>query len=167
MPPGFTIITTIFSARILSDRLTSKRIRRRFITCFRLTSATDFTVTPRGAEIAPEWRPRDFWRLRGSYSFLHMNLGEAPHSQDVATAAPTVGSSPQHQATIQSAFDLTKRLQVDFTYRYVSALPGQSVAAYSTGDARVGWRFSRQLEMSIAGRNLFQPSHYEYGGDPT
>jgi iron complex outermembrane receptor protein len=120
----------------------------------------------KGAEIAPEWRPKDFWRLRGSYSFLHMNLGEAPHSQDVGTAGPTVGSSPRHEATIQSAFDLSKRLQVDLTYRFVSALPAQNVAAYSTGDARIGWRFSRQLELSIAGRNLFQPWHYEYGGDP-
>jgi iron complex outermembrane receptor protein len=37
----------------------------------------------KGAEIAPEWRPKDFWRLRGSYSFLHMNVGKSPHSGDM------------------------------------------------------------------------------------
>ena len=57
-------------------------------------------------------------------------------------------------------------LQLDLTYRYVSALPGQMVPAYSTGDARFGWRFSRQLELSLVGQNLLQPSHSEDGGDP-
>jgi iron complex outermembrane receptor protein len=55
---------------------------------------------------------------------------------------------------------------LDLTYRYVSALPGQMVPAYSTGDARIGWKFSRQFDLSLIGRNLFQPSHPEYGTDP-
>jgi iron complex outermembrane receptor protein len=122
--------------------------------------------TTKGVEISPEWRPADFWRLRGSYSYLHMNLEKAPNSGDVGTAPGIVGSSPQHQVTIQSAFDLSKKLQLDLTYRYVSALPGQMVPAYSTGDARIGWRIGRQFELSLAGRNLFQPSHAESGGDP-
>ena len=120
----------------------------------------------KGGEIAPEWRPKDFWRLRASYSYLHMNLGRAPGSQDIGTAAATVGSSPQHEATVQSAFDISKKLQLDLTYRFVSALPGQGIQSYSTGDARVGWRFNAHLDLSIAGQNLFQPSHYEDGGDP-
>jgi iron complex outermembrane receptor protein len=120
----------------------------------------------KGAEIAPEWRPRDFWRLRGSYSFLHMNLGRSPHSEDVGTAGPTVGSSPQHQASIQSSFDLTKKLQFDLTYRFVSALPAQMVGSYSTADARIGWKFNRHFDFSVVGQNLFQPSHAEDGGDP-
>ena len=120
----------------------------------------------KGAEIAPEWRPKDFWRLRGTYSFLHMNVGRAPGSQDIGTAPSIVGSSPQHQATIQSALDLSKKLQLDLTYRYVSALPAQMVHAYSTGDARVAWRFDRRFELAFVGRNLFQPAHFEYGGDP-
>ena len=120
----------------------------------------------KGVEIAPEWRPKDFWRLRGSYSYLHMNLGRSPNSGDVGTAPIIVGSSPQHQVTVQSALDLSKQLQLDLTYRYVSALPGQKVPSYSTGDARIGWRFSRQIDLSLVGLNLFQPSHPEDGGDP-
>ena len=57
-------------------------------------------------------------------------------------------------------------VQLDLTYRYVSALPGQLVPAYSTGDGRIAWRFNRQFELSFAGRNLLQPSHVEYGSDP-
>ncbi len=122
----------------------------------------------KGVEIAPEWKPRNFWRLRGSYSYLHMNLGRSPNSGDIGTAPFIVGASPQHQATVESAFDLSRTVQLDLTYRYVSALPGQSipVAPYSTGDARIGWRFSRQFDLSLIGRNLFQPSHFEYYNDP-
>ena len=43
----------------------------------------------------------------------------------------------------QSSFDISKKLQLDLIYRYVSALPALSVPAYSTGDARFGWRFTR------------------------
>jgi iron complex outermembrane recepter protein len=120
----------------------------------------------KGVEIAPEWRPANFWRLRGSYSFLHMNIGRSPNSQDIGTAPYIVGSSPQHQATVQSAFDFTKRLQLDLSYRFVSALPAQGVPAYSTGDARFGWRLSPRVDVSFIGENLFQPRHVEYGGDP-
>ena len=117
----------------------------------------------KGVEIAPEWRPADFWRLRGSYSYLHMDVYKAPHSLDIGTAPIIEGSSPQHQVSVQSAFDLSKRLQLDLAYRYVSVLPGLAVPAYSTGDARLGWRFSRQVDLSLVGQNLFQPRHLEYG----
>ena len=120
----------------------------------------------KGVEIAPEWRPTANWRLRGSYSYLHMNLGKAPNSGDVGTAPIIVGSSPQHEVTVSSSVDLSKKLQLDLTFRYVSALPGQLIPAYSTGDARVGWRFTRQVEVSVVGQNLLQPSHPEFGGDP-
>jgi iron complex outermembrane recepter protein len=120
----------------------------------------------KGVEITPEWRPAAIWRLRGSYSYLHINLDKAPGSGDVGSAPGIRGSSPQHQVTVQSALDLSKKLQLDLTYRYVSALPGQLVPAYSTADARLGWRVSGPLELSLSGRNLFQPSHAEYGTDP-
>jgi iron complex outermembrane receptor protein len=66
---------------------------------------------------------------------------------------------------IQASFDFAKGLQLDLDYRYVSALPGQLVPEYSTGDARLAWRANRQFELSFIGRNLLQPAHPEYGGD--
>src|SRR5579884_450174 len=120
----------------------------------------------KGVEIAPEWRPRGFWRLRGSYSFLHMNIAKAPNSTDFGSAPGIVGSSPGHQVMAQSDLDLPKRLELDLDYRYVSALPGQSVPSYSTGDAQIAWRFRPQFELSLVGHNLFQPWHFEYGSDP-
>ena len=117
----------------------------------------------KGAEIAPEWRPSSSWRLRGSYSYLHMDVYRSPHSADVEPPDAITGASPQHQVSIQSALDLTKKLQLDLDYRYVSPLPALAVPAYSTGDVRLGWRFAPELEVSLIGQNLFQPWHLEYG----
>ena len=122
--------------------------------------------TTKGFEIAPEWRLTSVWQLKGSYSYLQMRIEKAPNSLDVGTARGIEGSSPKHEVTVQSALDLTKKLSLDLTYRYVAALPGQIVPAYSTGDARFAWHISRQLELALVGQNLFQPFHFEDGGDP-
>jgi iron complex outermembrane recepter protein len=122
--------------------------------------------TTKGIEIAPEYRPTSFWRLRGSYSYLMMDIRRAPGSTDVGTAPGIEGASPKHQVVVQSSFDISKSLSLDLTYRYVSVLFAQNVPAYSTGDVRLGWRFSRQFEIAFVGRNLIQPSHPEFAGDP-
>jgi iron complex outermembrane recepter protein len=118
----------------------------------------------KGVEIAPEYRPASFWRLRGTYSFLHMNLGRSPHSGDVGTFPFIVGASPKHEGTATSSFDLGKPGQLDLTYRYVGSLLG--VPAYSTADARFAWRLTRTVEFAVGGRNLFQPHHVEFSADP-
>jgi iron complex outermembrane receptor protein len=120
-----------------------------------------------GGEVAPEWRPTSFWRLRGSYSYLNMNLSKVPGTALGGTPESVVGSSPRHEATAQSSLDITKKLQLDLVYRYVSALPAVAAPSYSTGDVRGAWRFTPHLEFSIVGRNLFQPYHIEYAGDPS
>ncbi len=119
-----------------------------------------------GIEIAPDWRPTRRWRLEGSYSYLHMDLKRRADSLDSSNVRLTEGSSPHHQAVIQSFLDLGKNVEFDQTYRFVSALPAQRVAGYGTADVRMGWHFSRYLDLSLVGQNLFQPHHAEFGGDP-
>ncbi|MGH9702090.1 MAG: TonB-dependent receptor plug domain-containing protein, partial [Candidatus Acidiferrales bacterium] len=119
-----------------------------------------------GAEIAPEWKPTSFWRLRGSYSYLHMDLKRHSTSQDVGTAPIIEGSSPQHQVLVQSSLDLPKRFSFDLSYQFISSLPAQKVDSYSKLDSRIGWRFSEQFEFAVVGQNLLQPRHVEFSGEP-
>jgi iron complex outermembrane recepter protein len=119
-----------------------------------------------GGEIAPEWRPSDRWRLRGSYSYLSMDLRQAPGLLLGAGPQMVVESSPKHEVSLDSAFDVSRNLQIDLIYRFVSALPAEHAPAYSTGDVHITWRFRPHLEFSLVGRNLFQPYHVEYGADP-
>jgi iron complex outermembrane receptor protein len=120
----------------------------------------------KGIEVSPEWRPTTFWRLRGSYSYLHMTVYNAPGSLNVESPAGITGSSPAHQVTVQSQLDMAKKIHLDLTYRYVSALPAQLVPAYSTADARIAWQLNPHVEFSLVGTNLLQPFHFEDGGDP-
>jgi len=122
--------------------------------------------TTYGIEIAPDWKPTDWWRLQGSYSFLHMDIAKSAGSLDSSTPISTEGSSPQHQVVLQSFLELTKKLEFGQTYRYVSALPAQVIRSYSTADVRLGWHPVRSFEFSVVGQNLFQPHHAESKGDP-
>ena len=119
-----------------------------------------------GGEIAPEWRPTTWWRLRGSYSYLHMVLNRGPNSEDIGSGPIVEGTSPQHQVVIQSGWDLPKRFTFDFDYRFVSKLASQGIPAYSTADVRLAWMVNSHLELSVVGDNLFQPYHYEFPSDP-
>ncbi len=116
--------------------------------------------------MAPDWKPSGWWKLRTSYSYLEMQLENKPGSNDPTSVPNYVGSSPRHQVLVQSFANLPKKLELDETYRYVSALPAQMVKSYGTADARLGWHFIRQMELAVVGQNLLQPHHAEFGGDP-
>jgi iron complex outermembrane recepter protein len=122
--------------------------------------------TTNGFEVAPDWKPVNWWELRASYSYLNMNLENKPGSNDPTTIPKDEGSTPRNQITIQSFVNLPRKFQFDQTYRYVSALPAQAVAAYGTAEVRLEYSFTPQWSFSVVGDNLFQPQHPEFGGDP-
>lgn len=131
-----------------------------------LLTSNGIRGTTKGFEVAPDWKPTSWWELRPSYSHLETLMENGPGSNDPTSVAGYEGSSPRHQATIQSFLNLPKKLEFEQTYRYVSALPAQTVKSYSTADARLGWLFIRQMDLSVVGQNLMQPHHAEFGGDP-
>ena len=131
-----------------------------------LLTSNGIKGTTKGFEVGPEWKPVSWWELRPSYSHLEMSLENKPGSNDPSSIPGYEGSSPRNEGMIQSFFTLPKKLEFDQTYRYVSALPAQTVTSYSTADARFSWHFTRQMEWSVVGQNLLQPHQAEFGGDP-
>ena len=85
--------------------------------------------TTAGFEVVPNWKPREWWRLEGSYAYLHLDLHARPGSLDVTSAQNIQGSSPHHQVVVQSFLDLPKRVEFSHAYRYVTRLPAQSAAS--------------------------------------
>lgn len=120
----------------------------------------------KGFEVTPDWKPVSGWELRASYSYLDMELENKPGSNDPTSVGNDEGSSPRHQVVIQSFVRLPKKLEFDQTYRYVSALPAQTVKSYQTADTRFGWHITPELEFSVGGQNLLQPHYAQFGGDP-
>jgi len=119
-----------------------------------------------GGEVSPEWRPRPWWRVRGSYSFLSMHVKKGTNSMDIGSAPTVQGSSPEHQALIQNGFDLPRSVSIDTHVRYVSALPGLKVSSYWTGNATAQWAATPHIRLTAVGQNLFQPHHVEFTYDP-
>jgi iron complex outermembrane receptor protein len=118
-----------------------------------------------GGEITPDWKSANWIEIKGSYSYLHLYVHDKPGFTDSQNTASDNGSSPHHQAVIQALFNFPMRFELDSTYRFVSSLPAQTVTAYNTGDLRFGWHKLHSWEMSVAGRNLLQPHHAEFGSD--
>ncbi|HUI84260.1 MAG TPA: TonB-dependent receptor [Candidatus Binatia bacterium] len=123
-------------------------------------------ATTEGGEVMAEWQATRIWRLSGSYSFLEMHVKRAPQSMDIGSAPIIQGSSPQHQALLQSSLDLPRSITAFLQARYVSDLPALMVPAYWTGDASLGYNLTKQLRLMVVGENLFQPYHYEFLYDP-
>jgi iron complex outermembrane receptor protein len=119
-----------------------------------------------GFEISALWDFKTWWRMKGSYSHMHLNALRDPNSNDASTVRQLEGDSPRHKVVTQASLTLPDLFEVDLTYRYVSSIPDQKVPSYSTGDVRIARRLAREWELSAVGQNLFQPHHPEYGGPP-
>ncbi len=116
-----------------------------------------------GFELAADWRIRDAWRLRGSYSHLEVNT-ELP--QDSSSNSNSAGNSPRHQFFLRSSHSLRHDLDLDVTARYVDELPLFPVAGYTALDIRLAWRPRKGIEMSLVGLNLLDDRRLEFGEQP-
>jgi iron complex outermembrane receptor protein len=127
-----------------------------------------------GGEISPDLRATNWLEFKASYSYLNLHVKNKPGSTDTATIQADEGSSPRHQLILQTHASLPGNFEIDPAYRYISGLSGQYpsgqptefVRAYNTLDLRIGWHPVKALDLSVAGQNLLQPSHAEFGGDP-
>jgi iron complex outermembrane recepter protein len=118
-----------------------------------------------GFEIAPDFRPYSSWRIKSSYSFVHVDAKNKPGNSDINTVLNFEGSTPKHLAALQNTLDISKRFEFDQGLRYVSSLPAQHVRQYVTTDVRFSWHINDELEFSLVGQNLLQPHHAEFGRD--
>jgi iron complex outermembrane recepter protein len=116
-----------------------------------------------GAELAVDWRSTEWWHQQLAYTYLRMKMHpEEPGSFSEYIAK--LGTSPEHQLSYRSGFDLTKGVHLDLWLRYVDTLP-REIKNYVTMDARLAWKPEKSLELSLVGQNLFEKRHQEFGLD--
>ncbi|MEO8038563.1 MAG: TonB-dependent receptor [Betaproteobacteria bacterium] len=121
-----------------------------------------FEGTSSGVELSASLRVTPRWRLTGGLVTLNERLLRMAGSTDVLGAA-ALGNDPDYWWSVRSLLDLTSTVQLDATFRQVGPLPSPRVPSYSTVEARIGWRPTRQLELSVTLQNLFDPAHTEWG----
>ena len=112
-----------------------------------------------GVEIAPTWQVEDWWKLVGGYTWLRMNLNSNLPAQ---SAQQQPGDSPRNQWNLRSSMQWPHAVTFDTAIYYVDRLTGQGIPSYLRLDARLGWRVSDGLDMSLTGTNLLHELHAEF-----
>jgi iron complex outermembrane receptor protein len=114
-----------------------------------------------GAELAARWEPSAGWRVDASYTYLKMKL-DTDSTEDAGRPTFVEGLSPQHQAGLRLAVDLSDNVELDTTLRYVDELASAAIPAYTSLDAAISWHPNRDMELMLVGQNLLDPHHPEH-----
>lgn len=115
-----------------------------------------------GLEAWGSYRVAPGWRLTGGLTRHWQSLSLQPGSTSIGGTA-SAGKDPKHSWQIGSAFDLSPAHELDVRIRRVGELPSGPVPAYTAVDVNFGWHVTRSFSVSLAVRNLLDPSHAEWG----
>ena len=118
-----------------------------------------------GLEAWAAWQVTPTWRLTGGATSLRERLRVKPGSTD-PVGPSALGNDPSHQWMLRSGWDLGPMVELDVSLRRVGALPDPDVDAYTAVDARLGWRPSSELSVSVVAKNMLDRQHAEFGTAP-
>ena len=119
-----------------------------------------------GVETSVDWKPRENWRLQGSYSFLNIDFSSnSVFSKTDPTGGGASKANPQHLLSVRSNYDFSDRLQLNLWLRYTSAISLYNIPSYVTMDAKLAYRPTKNTELFVVGQNLFSQNHREYASD--
>jgi len=114
-----------------------------------------------GVEAWADIQVTDWWRLSPGVRSLHEQLRFKPGYVPIV-GVTQAGDDPSAQGFLTSSMDLGSLVTFDASLRYVDALPDPQLPGYYELSARVGWRVSSKLELSLSGQNLLHARHLEY-----
>jgi iron complex outermembrane recepter protein len=115
-----------------------------------------------GLEAVANWQATSRWRLAAGYTWLNAEFHKRPGSLDTANNG-TEDDSPRHQFQVHSYLKLWNHLEVDNAFYRVGTVEGKTIPGYNRLDARLGWRFTESLDLSLGAHNLLDPRHPESG----
>ncbi|MGJ7916691.1 TonB-dependent receptor plug domain-containing protein [Massilia sp. LXY-6] len=121
----------------------------------------------RGLEAWASWQAAKAWRLSGGGVVQRIDTALDAGSRDVSGTTGLATSDPGHYWMLRSSHDLADGQELDLSLRHVGALARPAVPSYTAVDLRYGWRIRKGLELSLIGRNLFDPNHAESGAPGT
>jgi iron complex outermembrane receptor protein len=122
-----------------------------------------------GLELFLDYDVNPAWRLRAGGFIMRQHTWVKPGSLDLE-AGKGEGSFPENQVFLRSNFRLTPKVDLWLSLRRIAAVPAFEsgdgiVPAYTELDAQLRWQVRPDLQLSLAGRSLLNPSHPEIGGE--
>ncbi len=121
-----------------------------------------------GVELHGTYEVLDGWRLQGGYTLIREDIRVKPGQLDLNNALNET-ADPSHQFSLRSSWDLPGRVELDLGLRWVDSFrinnggAPATVSDYAELDARIAWRPTDELEISLVGQNLLHDRHAEYG----
>ena len=115
-----------------------------------------------GFELSSTWDVTDRWSLKGSYSYLTMDLKTKPGSSDV-TLVQEKDRAPKNQFNIRSNTKITNDIEWVNTVYYVDKLPLYNIDNYLRLDTGINWKVDKGIDVSLVGQNLLDNAHPEFG----
>ncbi len=106
-----------------------------------------------GAELGIDAVLRSWWRLRGGWAYLHLDMELDPDSRDAGTLE-FVGDNPEHRAVLRSLVDLRQDIELDAVLFYTGRMPDGRADRHLSLDLRLGWRPVPPLSLSLVGQHL-------------
>jgi iron complex outermembrane receptor protein len=114
-----------------------------------------------GVEAWGDLRPTEAWRLVWGVTYMDHSTTLLPGRVNL-TEDP-LGNNPRRTASLRSLLNLGPGVQLDLFARYVGSLPAPAIPSYTQLSARIGWRVSDRLDLSLTASDLLDP-HSEFGG---
>jgi len=116
-----------------------------------------------GTEVAVNLNVAHWWKISLADTWQQVNQGSGISGEATPSFRPFSLETPHQQMNVHSSFVLPRGLQLDVAGYYVGRLVELDVPSYTRVDVRLGWRPSRDVELSVGGQNLLQDHHAEYG----
>jgi len=113
-----------------------------------------------GVEVWANWQVTKWWRLSPGFRALHKRLRFSDGASQLL-GVEQAGNDPNKRATLKSSMDFG-RWTLDAMLRYVGKLPSPENPSYTELGARLAFRASDALELSVVGANLLDDRHSEY-----
>jgi iron complex outermembrane receptor protein len=120
-----------------------------------------------GAELLVEWQPHENWRLSLTHSQIDIVLRSS--GLDINRNVWLDGTTPRGMTGLRSLVTLGD-FELDAEFRRHSRIrriptdvTGAGIEAYSSLDLRLGWRLARSWRLTLAGQNLLDEEHVEFG----
>jgi iron complex outermembrane receptor protein len=115
-----------------------------------------------GVELGANWKVTEHWTLSGWYTLMKVDVDVDADSTDTMTEA-TEHDTPSHQIHFRSRMNLPWNLEFDTLLFHAGDVPNQNTDEYTRLDLRLGWRPIEHVEVSVAGQNLVDRRHEEFG----
>jgi iron complex outermembrane recepter protein len=119
-----------------------------------------------GVELSGQWQPFTNWRLSGSYTFSKIDLRPTKSNVFIPQSVGGEGDldaegEPNHILNVRSYLNLPYKLEFDTLFYYVSENSTLNIPSYSRVDLRLGWKPTKNFELSLVGQNILDNSHLE------